>query len=209
MKNILIISNAVLLVAVIILFIFLYKTRSQVSALISPNDSTIVLTDSGKHGKGTTIAYINTDTVVENFSFYKEMKSSLENEQKIAENQLQAKLKDLEKEYKTLSTKVKLGLIKEEDAQQTFAIKQQEIELFRSNVSEKLLEKDKLMTEQLYDTIVNYVHRYNKNNKYTYILGYTKGGGIIYAPSSMDITQAILAGLNQEYEKKPKKSPKK
>jgi outer membrane protein len=122
----------------------------------------------------------------------------------MAENQLQVKMSDLEKDYKTLSTKVKLGLSKEEEAQNTFAAKQQEVESFRTTMSQKLVDKNTAMTEQLYDSIVNYVHRFNKKGQFTYILGYAKGGGIIYAPHSMDISDYILNGLNKEYDIKGK-----
>lgn len=203
-KKMLIISNILLILAVLSIYFFhIRKEKSSESdqSLIQPS---VIFGDTSKGGKGLSIAYINTDTVVEHYKYYKELKAKLENEQKLAENQLQLKMKDLEKEYKTLSTKVNLGLIKEEEAQNSFAIKQQEVETFRTNMSQKLVEKNTQMTEQLYDSIVNFVHRFNKNGKFSYILGYAKGGGIIYAPSSMDISNYILLGLNKEYDTKIK-----
>jgi len=203
-KRILIASNILLIIAVLSIYFFhIRKEKSNNPALSLPQPS-VIFGDTSKGGKGLSIAYINTDTVVEHYKYYKELKAKLENEQKLAENQLQVKMKDLEKEYKTLSTKVNLGIIKEDEAQNSFAIKQQEVETFRTNMSQKLVEKNTQMTEQLYDSIVNYVHRFNKNGRFTYVLGYAKGGGIIYAPSSMDISNFILLGLNKEYDSKIK-----
>jgi outer membrane protein len=203
-KKILIISNILLILAVLsILFFHILPQRPQNADQSLPLPS-VLFGDTTKGGKGLSIAYINTDSVVEHYKYYKELKTKLESEQKIAENQLQVKMKDLEKEYKTLSTKVNLGLIKEEEAQNSFAIKQQEVETYRTAMSQKLVDKNTQMTEQLYDSIVNYVHRFNKNGKFTYILGYAKGGGIIYAPPSMDISNYILNGLNKEYDTKIK-----
>jgi outer membrane protein len=203
-KRFLLISNIVLILAVLSIFIFLIlpKIKGQTDQAIP--EASILFGDSTKGGKGISIAYINTDSVVEHYKYYKELKTRLENEQKMAENQLQSKMKALETEYKTLSTKVKLGLIKEEEAQNSFAIKQQEVEAYRTTMSQKLIDKNSEMTEQLYDSIVNFVHRFNKNGRFTYILGYAKGGGIIYATSSMDISDFILEGLNKEYETKIK-----
>lgn len=203
-KRMLIVSNILLILAVLSIYFFhIRKGESNNSDQLLPQPS-LIFGDTSKGGKGLSIAYINTDTVVEHYKYYKELKVKLENEQKIAENQLQLKMKDLEKEYKTLSTKVNLGLIKEEEAQNSFAIKQQEVETFRTNMSQKLVEKNTKMTEQLYDSIVNYVHRFNKKGRFSYVLGYAKGGGIIYAPSSMDISNYILQGLNKEYDTKIK-----
>jgi outer membrane protein len=197
--------NVILLIAVIILYIlhfnFVRKQSSSEEGSYNPNDTS-------RYGKGLSVAYINTDSVVSNYKYYTELKTKLENEQAIAENQVKVKAADLEKEYKLLSTKINLGLIKQEDAERSFAVKQQELELLRNNLSEQLIEKEKLLTEQLYDSIVNYVNRYNIHSKHTYILGYAKGGGIIYAPKSMDMTKEILLGLNNEYETKYKKNKK-
>jgi len=203
-KKLLIISNILLILAVSAIYFFHIRKGEPSNPEITMPQPSIIFADTSKGGKGLSIAYINTDTVVEHYKFYKELKTKLENEQKMAENQLQIKMKDLEKEYKTLSTKVNLGLIKEEEAQNSFAIKQQEVETFRTSMSQKLVEKNTKMTEQLYDSIVNYVHRFNKNGRFSYVLGYAKGGGIIYAPSSMDISNYILQGLNKEYELKIK-----
>jgi outer membrane protein len=197
--------NAILLIAVIVLyflhFSYVKKHPGTDDGNYNPNDTT-------NYTKGISIAYINTDSVVANYNYYNELKTKLENEQKIAENQIQAKASDLEKEYKLLSTKINLGLIKQDDAERSFALKQQEVEMLRNNLSEQLIEKEKQLTNQLYDSIVNYVNRYNVKSKHTYILGYAKGGGIIYAPKSMDMTQIILKGLNAEYESKLGKQKK-
>lgn len=203
-KKALLVSNILLILAVLaILFFHILPQRSN-NADSTIQEPTVIFGDTSKGGKGLSIAYINTDSVVEHYKYYTELKTKLENEQKAAENQLQIKMKDLEKEYKTLSTKVNLGLIKEDEAQTSFAIKQQEVESYRTTMSQKIVDKNTQMTEQLYDSIVNFVHRFNKNGRFTYILGYAKGGGIIYAPSSMDISNIILTGLNKEYDIKIK-----
>jgi outer membrane protein len=174
------------------------KNKNDDFEIVTPNDSI-------KFAGGVSIAYINTDSVVANYKYYTELKTKLENEQRVAENQLQIKAKDLEHEYKLLSTKVNLGLIKQEEAERSFAVKQQEVELLRQNLSDGLINKERELTEQLYDSIVTFVNKYNLKSRHTYILGYAKGGGIIYAPKSMDMTKQIVKGLNDEYINRSKK----
>jgi outer membrane protein len=80
--------------------------------------------------------------------------------------------------------------------------KQQELEKLRSNLSDNLMESQKKLTEQLYDSIANYLQRYNKKAGFAYIFSYTKGGPIIVAPKTLDLTKDVLKGLNSEYTRK-------
>ena len=57
------------------------------------------------------------------------------------------------------------------------------------------------MQLQITDSVINFANRYNKTYNADYILGYTKGGGILVANEKYDITQDIITGLNEEYEK--------
>jgi outer membrane protein len=51
----------------------------------------------------------------------------------------------------------------------------------------------------LYKQIRAYIEKYNKDNKYEYVLGYSLGGGILFADKSLDVTQKIIEGLNKAY----------
>jgi hypothetical protein len=78
-KRYLIISNIILTLAVLSIFFFhILPQRSKVSDQ-TPQPS-IVFGDTTKGGKGLSIAYINTDSVVDHYKYYTELKSKLENE---------------------------------------------------------------------------------------------------------------------------------
>ncbi|MEY2792856.1 MAG: hypothetical protein RJA76_848, partial [Bacteroidota bacterium] len=50
------------------------------------------------------------------------------------------------------------------------------------------------------NNIREYITKINKENKFEFVLGYSKlGGGILFADESVDVTQKILDGLNKEY----------
>jgi outer membrane protein len=38
------------------------------------------------------------------------------------------------------------------------------------------------------------------------VIGYSKGGGVLYAKEDLDITQEVLKGLNEEYKGSGKKT---
>jgi outer membrane protein len=68
-------------------------------------------------------------------------------------------------------------------------------------LSTRFVEQKSQMNQMLLDTIINYVHRYNSNVGYDFILEYSKISGIFYANDSLDITESVLNGLNFEYRK--------
>ena len=53
--------------------------------------------------------------------------------------------------------------------------------------------------EEVYSHLTAYIKEYlkKKGRNYNFILGYQKGGGIIYAKDSLDITHEIVEGLNE------------
>jgi outer membrane protein len=49
---------------------------------------------------------------------------------------------------------------------------------------------------------VNEFLKHHKTKSYNFVLGYQKGGGILYANDSLDITREVVVGLNNEYKSK-------
>ena len=50
--------------------------------------------------------------------------------------------------------------------------------------------------------------KYNRENGYQYVLGYQKGGNILYATPDLDVTQKLIDGLNKEYRDTQKEAAK-
>ena len=55
------------------------------------------------------------------------------------------------------------------------------------------------MMNQLGDAIKTFVDKYNAEKQYSMIITNTGGAPVITADAALDITEAILAGLNDEY----------
>ena len=201
MRKLTLILQLIILISVAFLYVLHFRQVKECNG-DGIQKSVFVSKDSNGNMNYISMAYINTDTVMNNYKYYQELKSKLESQQQVAEKQLEIKMQDLEKEYKNLSTRVTLGLMKEEEAQAVFAPKQQEVEKFRTNISDQLMAQEKQLTLQLYDTVINFLQKYNKKAGYSYIFGYTKGGNIMIAPKSHDLTKDVLKGLNGDYLKR-------
>ena len=73
--------------------------------------------------------------------------------------------------------------------------------LFRDNAAGNLQQEQAKKTDELLSKIHDYLKKYNAGDKYDMVIGYSKGGGVLYAKEDLDITQDVLKGLNEEYKK--------
>lgn len=145
------------------------------------------------------IAYINLDTLQEKYTFWKKQTEELANEQSRLETEIQNEAQKLQKDYMAFQQKVQSGTVTEAEGkatQQRLGQAQQNLETKRANLSEAFQKKQIEFTEALQKNIDAYLEQYNKDNKYDYILSYTKSGQILYANKSLDITNDVLKGLN-------------
>ena len=55
------------------------------------------------------------------------------------------------------------------------------------------------MMNQLADAIKTYLDKYNEEKQYAMILTNQGGAPVITGSASLDITEEVLAGLNEEY----------
>jgi len=148
------------------------------------------------------VAFVNTDTLLEKFENFKKMRQNFEKRSAVAESEIGGRLRALESEYLEMQKKVQSGTMTEtliKDAEQTLMRKQQELAQLRDQKSGQLMEEEKNLSKKLNDQIFDYMQEYAPANGFKYILGYTRGGGILYAADSLDITQSVLEGLNEKY----------
>lgn len=208
MKNIQAIWLGVLSLAIVYL---LYKQLS--SNAVDSNQATenksgsakaIVFRPDSSNSVGQT-AFVNTDTLLEKFDSFKKMRAQFEKRSAQAEAELGGRMQALEREYLETQKKVQAGTMTEtliKDAEQTLMRKQQEIAALREQKTGQLMEEEKELSKRLNDQIHDYMMEYAPAHGLKYVLGYTRGGGILYATDSLDITQAVLEGLNEKYKGK-------
>ena len=203
MKNIQTIINALLGAAVLFLLYgrFFSNGESIESGQSTAKKRTMVLAaDSGN--KMGAVAFVNTDTLLQKFESFKKMRESFEKKSIQAENELGGQMRALESEYMDVQKKIQAGTMTEtliKDAEQTLGRKQQELAMLREQRSNQLMEEEKNLSKKLNDQIFDYMQEYAPAHGLKYVLGYTRGGGILFAADSLDITPAVLEGLNSKY----------
>lgn len=148
------------------------------------------------------IVYVNTDTLLNNYDYYKDVVKEFENKRFAVENELQRKGSSFQNEVALFQRRIQAGGMTEDQArttQQQLAKKEQDIMMYRDNSLNTLGEEQAKKTDELITKIQDFLKKYNKDNRYDMVIGYSKGGGVLYAKEEMDITQEVLKGLNDEY----------
>ncbi|MDP5121391.1 MAG: OmpH family outer membrane protein [Spirosomaceae bacterium] len=186
-----------------------------VAALVTTgckNDKGEATTSASTTATASRIVYVNTDTLLTNYDYYKDVVKEFENKRFAAENELQRRSKSFQNEVALFQRQVQAGGMSQEQGQtkqQQLALKEQDIMMYRDNTSSALAEEQAGRTDELISNIQDYLKKYNEDDRYDMVIGYSKGGGVLYAKEKMDITAEVLKGLNEEYaSKKDKPSAK-
>jgi outer membrane protein len=199
MKNISLILNLILATAVAVLFYLHFQLKKSCLANSNPNEIQI---EAPEGHIVPTIYYINTDSLWKNYEYVKNEIEQLEKEKSKAESQIEAKARQLENDVMDYQQKVQSGMISMDDARKKEAElmdRQQKLYELREQLAADLLTKEQNKNDMLQKVITDYIKRYNANKNFSYVLGYSQGGGILFANDSLDITKEILEGLNAEY----------
>lgn len=196
MKNLSVILNLVLLVAVIVLFI-LHFTGGKPD-IVSESAEINLPAEITSHG----IAFVNIDTVILNFDMYFDKRAGLIDKQKKAETELNTKGQVYEKGARDFQEKVSKGLVTRATAaemEQSLLQQQQSLIDLRDQLSMQLMEEEQVMNRQILEYIINYLETVKSDFNFQYILGKNFGGQILYSDANLDITYKVLSGLNAKY----------
>ncbi len=204
MKNLSLILNAVLIIAVGILYYLHYSTCSQ------DTDSGTVLGEAAIPDSlhNSSIVYINSDTLLAHYNFYNDMKEEFETKQTSMRNKVNARESALEKEIQEYQMNAQAGKLTMDEARKSeegLMLKQQKLMAYKEKLMNDLMEEEQKMQKNLYDALEKYFKEFNKVSNYDYILGYQRGGGILFARDSLNITNLVKEGLNKFYEEKDNK----
>lgn len=201
---------AIVLLSLAVIFL-LYKqfsaqpSNAAISEAPSAKESPKIVLAPDSTNKFGAVAFVNTDTLLEQFDSFKKMRASFEKKRDQAERELGTKAQALENEYMEVQRKIQAGTMTEtliKDAEQTLMQKQQSLAMLREQRMSQLMEEEKNLSTRLNDQIFDYMQDYAPAHGLKYVLGYTRGGGILYAADSLDITSAVLQGLNTRYKGK-------
>ncbi len=200
MKNTSLIWNSLLTLAVATLFYFHFKGDSGSTSPMA------------EVAKGKKIVYVQADSLLKNYEYYKDFQKEFESKGFQLQNDLGNRTRSLQNEAALFQQRAQQGGMTQEQGQsiqQQLAKKEQDIMQYRDGQLAKLDAERLKKTEEFYGNIFDYIKRYNKDNGYEFVLGYSRGGGILFADQSLDVTKKMIEGLNKEYTEKQAERDKK
>lgn len=178
---------------------FLYYLHLSCSPKSCSDNQPIIPTLSVKNSGPLAIAYVNSDTLLKNYAFYKKIKADFEARQIRLEAELTSREQALRTEAASYQQKAASMTENElRGLQEKFGKKEQEIMQFKEKSLRQLSEEQQKQNELLYSKITNYL-KTNCRHKFKYVLGYSKDGNVLYAEDSLNITKQVIEGLNKEY----------
>ena len=191
MKNLSIALNAVLIVAVGILYVLHFSNSSD--------DSKAVKSAAGEGA----VVYINTDSLLSNYNFSRDLNEKFLKKQEDSRTDFNFKAQKLEKEAGEFQRKLQNGgfLSREraEESQRKLIAKQQNLQQLERELSNQLMGEQQANSKRLFDSVTNYLTEYNAAHNYSLILSTTKGGNVLLSQDGLDITAEIITGLNGRY----------
>lgn len=192
MKSISLILNVILFIAVAVLF-YLHFDNGDTSVDESLDEQNAVAQE-------LQIAYINSDTVLQNYEFFQEKQSELEAFQSELDQKYRNRAQGLQNEvanYQQSLPNLTIGQAKalEED----LVKKQQNLRMYQESLAQDLLRRENEINKELYERVTSFIKDYSLENDIEIVVKYNQGSDILYAGEAMDITRQIIEGLNQQY----------
>lgn len=155
-------------------------------------------------GQGLRIAYVNTDTLMAHYEYAQELQRKIE--QVSAQ---QAALAQQEEQFQAdyqnfLQTGEKLTLSQQQEKELELKERYEKLVRLEKQYADLLPQKQKHLQEELDKmtrAVYNFIADYNaKHDKFNLILSKSYSNTpVLYGDEGLDITNEILAGLNEEY----------
>lgn len=199
MKKANIILHIISLVAIVVLFVMFLGQKNCNTANIETKsaEQTVAVNNS--------IVYIQLDTLINQYDMYNDLKTEFEGKLASVENELTKKGRALENDYQSFNEKMSKGLLTRSQAEaqgNELQARQQELALLSQEKQMQLAEEESVMINQVMNAIQSYIKEYNKIHNHSLILTTTVAtNNVIDGESSLNITNDIIKGLNQEYVK--------
>jgi outer membrane protein len=191
MKNLSIGLNVALLIAVAVLYYLHFASPS--SKTNSAGKNGVLLQDAK-------IAFINADSVLKYYSFLEVNKKALEAKGSKLEQDFRDRAQSLQNDvnqYQRTVNNMTFGQAKA--AEEDLAKKQQNLQMYQQRLQQELAIEEGKLNRELYERITKFLKGYASQNNLQVVLKYDPTSDVLFGGETLDITQAVIDGLNTEY----------
>ena len=197
MKNTSLILSIISLIAVVAFGIITLTNDGKKSETVKEGENT----EASAAQKGD-IVFVDLDRILMEYDMANDLRSVVETKVQNIQAEVNRRGQKLEKEVTSYQEKIQKGLMTRSVAEaQGQKLQQQEIDFnnYAAQKQQEINEEQVVMMNQLGDAIQTFINKYNEEKQYAMILTNSGGAPVITADPALDITEAVLAGLNEEY----------
>ena len=199
MKNTPLILSVIALVAVIALGIIQLLGNSSKSGNVAIVGDEVVAAEKGA------VVYFNIDRVLNEYDMANDLSSVVETKAQGIQQEITRRGNSLQKKLNDFQEKMDKGLITRSVAEvqaQKLQQEQNEFQNYAAQKQQEMAEEQQVMMNQIGNAIKEYIDKFNEVKQFALII--SPQGDILPAPvvagdASLDITDALIAGLNEEY----------
>ncbi|QQL48246.1 OmpH family outer membrane protein [Mucilaginibacter ginkgonis] len=171
-----------------------------------PTEKATVTVATGTDAAKGEIVYINQDTLLNQYTYFKDMTSRLESKGKAAQADLQSRgqafqreVAEYQKNAQTMAADVR------QNTEKHLQSKNQELQQYQQNAGAQVQNDQAAEQLKLYERISDFVKKYAEEKGYKMVLTYQKGNAtMLYGAPGLDITKEVVKGLNDAYAKDKK-----
>ena len=195
--------EAVLAVAVIILFVFQFSGNK--------NDSTGNTSEGGdvSFGEYMPMAYIDVDSLIQNYTYSIDLNEQLMRKYENSQATLTERGRKLQVEMENFQRKVQTGTFasqeRAESERDRIVKMEEDYQMLQQKLAQDFNNEQVRVNTEIRNTIITNLRDFNKDNKFQVIYG-KMGDNILYANEAYNITNESIKFLNMKYAASPQTS---
>ena len=151
------------------------------------------------------IVYFNLDRVIQEYDMANDLSSVVQTKIQSISEELNRRQNRLQNDANSFQEKINKGLLTSSVAEVQYQKLQQQDQEFQQYAAQKqqeMNEEQQVMLNQIADAINTYIQKYNEVKQFAMIIS-TQGdilsAPVVSADPELDITDELIAGLNEEY----------
>lgn len=147
------------------------------------------------------IAYVNTDTVLEQYQLAVTLRDKLNSQRIRFEQQLESGQRQLMSEADELRSRAAtMSQFEAQQRQKDILEKEQRLLQLEEELSIQLVQLEQDYSQQINQQLESYLEKYAANKPFEVILSHNKVGAILWGQPGSDITREVVSGLNAAYQ---------
>lgn len=156
--------------------------------------------------KAEEIVFVNSDSLLTKYDYFKDMTTRLEKKGKAAQADLVSRGQAFQREVAEYQkAQATMAADQRQATEQRLQRKNQELQAYQQNAGAQVQQEQAGEQAKLYEKVAEFLKVYAKDKGYKMVMTYQKGNsGILYGDASLDITSDVVKKLNEAYAKDKK-----